>query len=162
MKTCAGSITLLFVMGCSFSGQATETILIPWHVVSSNRLTEIRQEFYVLPRPVIQGWQTVTQRGSVMFFGWSAEMEGTKLVLTTNATAFIEDNTAHAGYRFDGRVELSGALWPILLDTNHSGEATAILLDMRNSPFSVEMDVFLDTIPSWHESGRRRAVAVRG
>jgi hypothetical protein len=135
----------LAMMGGLIALRATETNLIPWHVVSSNRLTEIRQEFYALPRPVIEGWQTVTQRGSVMFFGWTAEMEGTNLVLTTNATAFIEDNIALTSNRFDGRVEISGALWPMLLDTNHSGEATAILLGLRNSPYSVEMDAFQNT-----------------
>jgi hypothetical protein len=128
MKTQTGFITVLCVMGLLVFSRATETNLIPWHVVSSNRLTEIRQEFYALPRPVIEGWQTVTQRGPVMFFGWSAEMEGTKLVLTTNATAFIRDNVAQGTNEIRDEVELAGALWPMLLDTNHSVEATAILI----------------------------------
>jgi hypothetical protein len=145
MKVRIGVIVIVLVMGWLVFCRATETNLTPWYVVSSNRLTEIRQEFYALPRPVIERWQTVTQRGPVIFFGWSSDMEGTKLVLTTNAATFISDNVAKGTNEFRGEVDIAGALWPILLDTNHSGEATAILVGLRNNPFSVETDAFLNT-----------------
>ena len=145
MKTQTRAIAMTLSIMFGFSVWATETNLIPWHVVSSNRLSEIRQEFYALPRPVIEGWQTVTQRGSVMFFGWSANMEGTKLVLTSNATAFIYDNIAKGTNEIRGEVELAGALWPMLLDTNHSGEATAVLIRMRDRSQTVDTVAFLDS-----------------
>lgn len=136
---------LLMTVICPFSNWAIETNLIPWHVVSSNRLAEIRQEFHILPRPVIASWKTVTRRGPVMFFGWSAEMEGSKLVLTTNAAAFIRGTVAKGANEMRGEAELAGALWPMLLDTNHSGEATATLIAMHDNAYTVDTDAFLHT-----------------
>ena len=38
---------------------------------------------------------------------------------------------------FDGKVETAAAVWPILLDTNYSGDATAILIGLEDSAFTM-------------------------
>jgi len=116
---------------------ATDTNLMPWLVISSNRLATIQQEFYALPRPIVDSWQTVTQRGPVLFFGFNADIRGTKLVLTTNAQDFIARNEALATNRFCTEEEIGVAIWPILLNTNYSGDAAAVLVGLQNNAFTM-------------------------
>ena len=131
------SCLVCLVLWCRSVVFATDTNLMPWLVISSNRLATVQQDFYALPRPVIVGWQTVTQRGPVLFFGYSANMTASKLVLSTNALSFVTNSIAQGADRFDGRVETAAAVWPVLLDTNYSGDATAILIGLEDSAFTM-------------------------
>jgi len=119
--------------------------LLPWLVVSSNRLESIRQDFYALPRPLFQGWESVTQRGPVMFFGFKSSMVADKLILTSNTISFITNSMALATNRACWQEELSIALWPILLVTNYSGDATGVLIGIENNPFGFACDSFHTT-----------------
>jgi hypothetical protein len=111
--------------------------MIPWLVVSSNRLNTIRQEFYALPRPIVDHWQTVTQRGPALFLG-NADLEGTSLVLSASAEYFVTNNMALATNQLCQEEEVGIAIWPILLDTNYSGDATAILVRLQDNPFTTQ------------------------
>ena len=137
-------LLFLLAVGCGVCS-AGDASLAPWLVVSSNRLDAIRQDFYALPRPLFLGWQSVTRPAPVLFFGFKSGMVADKLVLTSNTISFITNSMALATNRVCWQEELSIALWPILLETNYSGDATGVLIGIENNPFGIAGDRFHNT-----------------
>ena len=54
------------VVCCTAGVLAAESNGTPWLVISSNRLETVRQAFYALPRPLVEGWQTRDTTGTGM------------------------------------------------------------------------------------------------
>lgn len=80
-----------------------------------------------------------------LFFLGNADFEGTNIVLSASAQFFITNNMALATNQLCQEEEVGIAIWPILLDTNYSGDATAILVRLLDNPFTESCALLQET-----------------
>ena len=135
-------------------GGAAATNRVPWFVVSTEEIADIRASFLRLPRPLFNRYTTRTVRPGMGLPGIPipGKFIITELELTTNTEAFVRGQHTE--------VALAAALFPLLADQTYSGDAAIVLLDVSPNWMIVEDMKSCgyrspDNSGSWFQKGAR-------